>query len=177
MHTRAEIRAKVYELLLGQTTCGDAVYKNRARPFIQAEGWQNELPALVIYTNDESVALYNEAPREYARTSNIIVEIHAAADEQTDDLLDNIAEQVEVLISRFNWEAFNVDFGLGSTRMQLIDAGAQVVNGALAVTFEMTYYSPLPDAGKADSLDDLLRVGNTYLVGTAQSTQTVNLDE
>lgn len=177
MHARAHIRSKFYEMLLGTTTCGESVFKNRARPFIQAEGWQNELPALVIYTNDETATVQDVAPMEFARSANIVVEIHAAADEQTDDLLDAIAEQVEIIISRYNWEAENINFSLGSTRMQLIDAGAQMVNGALAITFEMTYYSPLPDAGKSDSLDDLLTVANTYLVGAAESKQTVTFDE
>ena len=80
-----------------------------------------------------------------------------------------------MIISRYNWEAENIQFNLGATRMQLIDAGAQVINGGLAITFEMTYYSALPDAGKADTLDDLLTVANTYLVGAAESKQTVNL--
>jgi hypothetical protein len=175
VHKRLTIRNKFVELLTGNTDCGANVFKSRARPFIQAEGWQEELPAIIVYTSDETVTKYDDAPACWRRTPNVVVEIHAAADEDTDDFLDHVAEQVEHLISRYNWEAEDIDFGLSGTRMQLVDAGASQINGALAVTFDMAYYSYLPDEGKTDALDDFLTAKNTYLVGTAESLQTVEL--
>lgn len=175
MHPRILLRSKFIELLKGQTDCGQNVFRNRARPFIQVEGWQSELPAIIVYSNSETSALYDEAPAVYRRTVNMVVEIYAAADEDTDDFLDHVAEQVEILVSRFDWHLIEIDFSLGGSTMQIVDTPAQQINGALAITFEMSYYSPLPDAGKADGLDDFLTAANTYRVGSADSQQTVKL--
>lgn len=174
MHPRAVIRQQFVDLLKGQTDCGDNVFKQRSRPFVQAEGWASELPAIIVYTNEESASVYNVAPSEWERVASVVVEIHVAADEETDDFLDNVAEQVEILISRFNWEDQNMGFGLGGSRMNLVEAGSQI-NGALSITFPMTYYSALPDAGKSDALDDFKTAANTFQIGTATNEQTVEI--
>lgn len=174
MHPRAIIRQQFVDLLKGATDCGDNVFKQRSRPFVQAEGWASELPAIIVYTNTESSTLYDTAPQVFERVSSVAVEIHVAADEDSDDLLDHIAEQVEILISRFNWEADGMRFSLGQTSMNLIEAGTRI-NAAAAITFPMTYYSALPDAGKSDALDDFKTAQNTYQIGTATNEKTVEI--
>lgn len=174
MHSRTIIRQQFKSLLKGFTDCGDNVFTQRSRPFVQAEGWASELPAIIIYTNDDSSTVFNVAPAEWRRTPSVVVEIHAAANEDTDDFLDHVAEQVEILISRYNWEAQDMGFGLGDTRMSLVEAGSQI-NGALSLTFPMTYYTALPDAGKSDALDDFKTAANTYQIGTATNQQTVEI--
>ena len=175
MHPRIQIRNKFLELLLNNTDCADRVYKNRARPFINVEGWVSELPALVVYTRDEQASAYSEAPLAFERRAQIVVEIHAKQGEDTDDLLDHIAEQVEVLISRFTWESISMRFRLNSTQMALSDVNSSEIVGACAIQFEIVYYSNLPDDAKADSLDDFITAQNTYRVGTADNEQTVTL--
>ena len=172
MHERTAIRNQFKALLLGFTDCGQNVFTQRSRPFVQADGWASELPAIIIYTNDEVAIKYNEAPAEWQRVASVSVEIHAAADEYTDDFLDHVAEQVEILISRHNWEAEEIQFSLGSTRMELVQTASQI-NGALSITFPMTYYTALPDAGKSAALDDFKQSNNTFQIGTATNEQTV----
>lgn len=174
MHSRTIIRNKFKALLQGFTDCGQNVFTQRSRPFVQAEGWASELPAIIIYTNDDASSVYNVAPAEWERVPSVVVEIHAAADEDTDDFLDHVAEQVEILISRYNWEAEDMKFGLGDTKMTLVESGSQI-NGALALTFPMTYYTALPDAGKSEALDDFKTAANTYQIGTATNQQTVEI--
>lgn len=174
MHSRSIIRQQFKALLQGFTDCGQNVFTQRSRPFVQAEGWASELPAIIIYTNDDASSVYNVAPAEWQRVPSVVVEIHAAADEYTDDFLDHVAEQVEILISRFNWEAQDMQFGLGDTKMTLVESGSQI-NGALAITFPMTYYTALPDAGKSELLDDFKTAANTYQIGTATNEQTVEI--
>lgn len=174
MHTRSIIRQQFVTLLKGATDCGDNVFKQRSRPFIQVEGWATELPAIVVYTNTDPVTIYNAAPQAYERVANVVVEIHVAAGEESDDFLDHVAEQVEILISRYNWEAEDIKFGLGQTVMNLVESGSQI-NAALSITFPMTYYSDLPDAGKSDLLDDFKTAANTYKIGTATNQQTVEI--
>jgi len=177
MHPRIMIRNKFVELLNGNTDCGSKVYKNRARPFINVGGWVSELPAMVVYTNDETSQVYNVAPLCFERRAIIGVEIHAGGGEDTDDLLDHIAEQVEVLISRFPWESIGVTFSLSGTQMAVRDVGEAQITGACAISFEMTYYSNLPDAAKADTLDDFITAANTYRVENADNQQTVILHD
>lgn len=175
MHPRIKIRNKFVELLLNNTDCGASVFKNRSRPFVDQDGWQSELPAIVVYTNDETSSKYGDSPPTYLRTARIVVEVHqSSADEDLDDFLDHVSEQVEILISRYDWHLEDIDFGLGETRMQLVE-NAKKINGALAVTFQMTYYSYLPDDGKSAALEDFKIAAQTYRVGTADSQQTVNL--
>lgn len=174
MHSRTIIRQQFKALLQGFTDCGQNVFTQRSRPFVQVEGWASELPAIIIYTNEDSSSVFNVAPAEWERVPSVVVEIHAAADEDTDDFLDHVAEQVEQAISRFNWEDQDMKFGLGDTKMSLVESGSQI-NGALAISFPMTYYTALPDAGKSDALDDFKTAANTYKIGTATNDQTVEI--
>lgn len=174
MHPRSIIRQLFVDLLTGETDCGQSVFKQRSRPFVQAEGWHSELPAIIVYTNTDASQVWNQAPLTFERTASVNVEIHAAADEETDDLLDHIAEQVEIIIGRYNWEAGDMRFSIGDTRMQLVESGSQI-NGALAITFPITYYSDLPDSGKADTLEDFKTAANTFRIGQAENKQTVEI--
>lgn len=174
MHPRIYIRNKFLELLLGNTSCGDSVFKNRSRPFIDVDGWQSELPAIVVFTNDETASQAMASPTTFERTARVVVEVHQTSSEETDDFLDHVAEEIETLISRYDWHLDNIGFSLGETRMSLVE-NAQRINGALAVTFQMTYYSYLPDEAKSAGLDDFKVASNTYRVGTSDSKQTVNL--
>lgn len=174
-HPRTAIRAKFLELLMGNTLCGRNVYKNRARPFVDIEGWASQLPAMVVYTDTEAVQQYTAAPLTYERRLTVNVEIHAGQDEDTDDLLDDIADQVETLIGRYNWHRDGMMFGLTSTRMQVSDFKNELIVGACAIAFEITYYSELPDPGKAAALDEFLTADNRYQTGDAINQQTVVL--
>jgi len=173
MHPRIFIRNKFVELLLNNTDCGEKVFKNRAKPFINMDGWVSQLPAMVVFTNDESSVQVDVAPARWERKAVISVEIHAGADEDTDDLLDHISEQVETLIGRYDWEPHEMRFNLAGTQMLVRDVGEQRITGACSISFEITYYSYLPDAGKSDGLDDFITAQNTYRIGTADNSQTV----
>lgn len=175
MHPRIQIRNKFLELLDGFTDCEDKVYKNRARPFINMTGWVAQLPAMVVYTESETSVVWDVAPVSYQRKVMVSVEVHANADEDTDDLLDHIAEQIEILISRFTWETINMQLSLAGTQMAVRDMGAERITGACAIAFEITYYSNLPDGAEAASLDDFKTAANTYRVGNAENKQTVVL--
>jgi hypothetical protein len=175
MHPRIFIRNKFVELLLNATDCGNKVFKNRARPFINVGGWVSQLPALVVFTNDETSLQVDVAPARWERRAIISVEIHCAAGEDTDDLLDHISEQVETLVGRFDWEPYEMKFNLAGTQMLLRDVGEEGMTGACSISFEITYYSYLPDAGKSDALDDFITAANTYRIGTADNLQTVTL--
>jgi hypothetical protein len=66
-------------------------------------------------------------------------------------------------------------FNLVGTQMAVRDVGTAGITGACSISFEITYYSYLPDAGKSDALDDFITAANTYRVGEADNLQTVIL--
>jgi len=175
MHPRIAIRNHFVNILTNATDCGDKVYKNRARPFINVDGWVAQLPAMVVMTNDEESMEYAVAPLEFKRVVNVVVAIHAAQDEDTDDFLDHVAEQVEQLVSRYNWEAEGYQFSLGRTETGFNDYQSSHITGGCSITFQMTYYSVLPDAGKTERLDDFVTSASTYQIGSATNKQTVTL--
>lgn len=175
MHPRILIRNLFVQMLMGQTDCQERVFKNRARPLIKVEGWAEQLPAIIVYSRGDKGEMFNAAPAEWERMSEFVVEIHAAAGEDTDDLLDHIADQVETIIPRFNWESMGVKFFYLGTQIAFVDNQSDDIIGGCAISFQMTYTSAFPDEGKAALLDDFKTAAQTYQVETAQSLQTVKI--
>lgn len=179
MHPRRYMRSKVVELLLAANTAvGDSVFKSRAKPFIDAEGWESQLPAINVAFSTEQTEQYEEAPKNYKRTASIDVSIYAAAGQQendVDDFVDDVAEQVEIALGRYDWQAEGIDFDINDSRMELVGSPGNSIYAVLTISFRMSYYSYLPDAGKADDLEYFLTADNTYQVGEKQSHQTVTL--
>ncbi len=79
-------------MLLGATNAGSSVYASRVRPLI-SNGWQRELPAIIVYTMDEAGEIFNQAPREYRRRVELVVEIHAEGNDALDDTLDTLLDK------------------------------------------------------------------------------------
>lgn len=139
-NSRKLIREKFKTILSGHTNAGSRVFENRARPI-----WQTDLPALLIFTEDESVSVFSEAPREYRRNLSLVVECYAAAKDDLDDVLDTLSGQVEDLVE--------LDDSLGGlanattltkTEMNIIDDG-QNLTGTARLTFSVDYFtSPMP---------------------------------
>lgn len=179
MHPRRFMRAKVVELLLAANTLvGDSVHKSRTKPFIDAEGWQTQLPAINVSFSTEQTQLYDSAPQSYKRTASIDVSIYAAAgqeDSPLDDWLDDVSEQVEIAIGRFDWQAVGIDFDINDSRFEVVQAPGDAIYAVLTISFRMAYYSLLPDEGKSYALEYFLTADNLYKVGEKLSHQTVTL--
>lgn len=179
MHPRKYIREKVCALLVAANTpVGASVYSNRCKPFIDAEGWQSQLPAINVSFSAEQTALHTAAPMEFKRVPSIEVSIYAATgqdDPPVDDFLDDVAEQVEIALGRYDWQTEGIDFDLGASRFELVQAPGDAIYAVLTIAFPMAYYSLLPDEGKAYALADFLTADNNYQVGEKLSHQTVKL--
>jgi alpha-mannosidase len=166
-HPRELIRKKAVELLMGATNAGVSVFASRVRPLI-SNTWQNELPAIIVYTMDDAGEIFNQAPREYLRKVELVVEIHAEGNDALDDTLDTLARQVERLLL--------MDDTLGGTandlqyvrsRMVLLDQ-AETLTGACRVIFEAEYLDRHPDDLFNQSLPDLNTVATEYSLGNDQ---------
>lgn len=167
-HQRKLIRAAAVAKLTGQTDAGSRVFANRVKPFI-CNGWMTNLPAIVIYTMDESADIFNQAPREYERTVQLMIEIQAAADESLDDVLDDIADDVERILLRDDTLSETVnDLKLVRTRMALREEGETLI-GACIIQFDAEYLDRRPDDEFNATLDDLDTVSTAYSLNNEQA--------
>jgi hypothetical protein len=166
-HPRELIRKQAVAVLLDATTAGSSVYASRVAPLI-SNGWQSELPAIIVYTMDESGEIFNQAPREYLRRVDLVVEIHAEGNGALDDTLDTLARQVERLLL--------MDDTLGGTandlqykrsRMVLLDQ-SEHLTGACRVIFEAEYFDRHPDDLFNETLPDFNTLTTEYSLANDQ---------
>lgn len=98
-HARKQIRDAVVALLVDLQTTGRNVYPSRIYSLDESE-----LPSLSVFTVDDSsdevvskVTLGN--PPRFHRLCPLVIEGHAMVGEDIDDVLDQIALEVEVAMS------------------------------------------------------------------------------
>ena len=90
-HARQQIREAVATLVTGLTTTGSRVFQSR---FYRVQA--SELPALFIYSTDESIERETIGTGPYLRRElSIRIEGMAKALDNLDDTLDTIGEEVE----------------------------------------------------------------------------------
>ena len=167
MHPRELIRKKAVALLLNKTSAGASVYASRIEPFISND-WEDQLPAIVVYTQEESGELWTAAPREYRRNVELVVEIHAAGDSTLDDTLDAVARQVEIELLKDDTLGGTVnDLRYSRTRMALRDEGRTLLGGC-RISFEAEYIDAHPTADFNASLPDLHTVATDYSLNNEQ---------
>ncbi|SDI55512.1 hypothetical protein [Pseudomonas abietaniphila] len=166
-HPRELIRKQAVAQLLGRTSAGASVFASRVAPLI-TNGWQDELPAIIVYTMDESGVIFNSAPREYLRTVQLVVEIHASADAALDDTLDAICRQVENLLLQDDTLGDTVnDLRYAQTRMVIRDEGDELLGGC-RIVFNAEYLDRHPDDNFNDSLPNFNTLNTEYSLGNAQ---------
>lgn len=99
-HVRTQIRDRIATLVTGLPTTGNSVYKMRRYALDDAK-----LPAICVYTTDESSSLITVGSRTLRRVINAIVEIYAKGASATiSDTIDGICVSAE--------EAIAADFSL-----------------------------------------------------------------
>lgn len=99
-HVRQQIRDRIATLVTGLPTTGASVYKMRRYALDDAK-----LPAICVYTTDESSGLITVSTRTLRRVINAVVEIYAKGASATiHDTIDGICVSAE--------EAIAADFGL-----------------------------------------------------------------
>jgi hypothetical protein len=97
-HLRRQIREAVATLLTGLTTTGNRVFKSRVQTL-----QDNQLPALVILTNEETVTqstIHSNPLLERQLSVQVIAK--AKANTNLDDTLDQIIKEVEMAVFASN---------------------------------------------------------------------------
>lgn len=79
------------------------IFSSQASP-----NWKEDLPLVVVYARSETITELNVSPREYRRNLQLVFEVIAEAPEDPnsadgtllEDLLDDIAEEIETELNR-----------------------------------------------------------------------------
>lgn len=156
---RKNIRAAIKAALVGSTDCGSRVYANRIIPVFQPEH-----PLILIRTVTEDVENWAEAPREYQRTLQVVIDVITEATDSLDDDLDTLGQQVEnALLSDHTLGELCHDVELTNCAMELRKEGNKL-QGALLLTYDVTYHSlavlPSSDLQWLDTVNVEYDVGN-----------------
>ncbi len=162
-------------LIAANTRAGIRVFPSRMRPLFDAE-----LPAIILYTDNEPVEKANDSPREYKRSLILTIECAmSAANEATlDDDLDAFAQEVEdALFSDDQFkrniaadgdpeelELLNSDLVLGDTEVGIRTDG-KLPLAILKTSFEIPYFERMPHDGVGE-LDDFETIGVSTQLST-----------
>ncbi len=180
---RKIIRKKVVAILKNKTDAKNRVFPNAVVP-----PWEEELPVILIYPRSEGAGKYAEAPRELERDLDLAIEIIAAGpgpdedgnapvDENgnpkksLEDILDDIAEQVECEMSRDETLGGTADDSiLKNTESEFENTGGQPI-GSARLTYGVTYYTMSPrSVDKQIGLPDFKEAGLDWHIGDEDDT-------
>ena len=135
---KRKMKEFVQTKLLNKTDAGARVYIGRSIPTNS-----EDLPAILIYSTGENISRFNEAPKNYQRNMNLLVECIAAGndDDDLDIRLETLAEKVEALLE--------IDETLGGIANKLELAGSDYQSepdaasplGNLALRFNVEFYT------------------------------------
>jgi hypothetical protein len=93
-HLRRQIREGIAAAVTGLPTTGSHAFSSRVYPLADAD-----LPAVSVYCLDEAAVAQTIHPqRVFGRTVNTIIEGVAKATADLDDILDQIAKEVELAL-------------------------------------------------------------------------------
>jgi hypothetical protein len=136
-HVRQQIREALATVVTSLATTGARVYQSRV---VQLE--PNELPALLIATNSESIDVLDFVSNpSLERTLTINVTAVAKAVSNLDDTLDQIIKEVEVAVSTSNTLGGLVkDVVLTGIEIEM-NADAEMPTGQAVLTFNANYYT------------------------------------
>lgn len=140
-HARKTIRDGVVQLLSNLASTTSHVHATRTQPLEAAQ-----LPALCIYTLEESSELDVLTPRKMLRQLTLIVEAVAQVNDTLDDTLDQICLEVEqVLVANFTLGGLVKDCRLVSTKIAVRGAGEKDT-GSAVMSFDVLYRTLCSDA-------------------------------
>jgi len=133
---RTEIRDAVKELLDGETEAGSNVYVNR-----ETSLWQSELPAILIYTNQESSVPNSINLKRYIRTLELKIEVKVEESEAVDEEIDALLAEIEEIVSEnISLSGTVLSTKQISTEIEFDTSGEKPL-GVGTLTFECQYIS------------------------------------
>lgn len=148
---RIEIRKGFERAIKGATLAKDRVFRSRVLPL---DLKTITLPAVLIYSGDEDIEEYNQAPRELRRTTEIWVEAIGIVRVEFEDVLDVIAAQVEHVINQDETlGGICTDALIGRTERSDPERNAAKTVGALRMRFDVVYHTQYDERSVIPDLD------------------------
>lgn len=146
---RKQIRAAVVTAIKNAATAaGNRVFANRKNPL-----WETEAPCIAVYTDKESVRVFNESPRQYERKVQLIVSIAVDPAVNVDDQVDDISEEVEAAMAKDEtFGGLTAECLLVDTEVEILDEGKELM-GYGHLTFEILYYTFAPNTEPVDDFE------------------------
>lgn len=149
-HLRRQIRDAAKAALTGLTTTGSRVYTGRSRPLGRAHQ-----PSLLIYTPQEtSRRAVNGHPPILERTVQLMIEGRVSNANEPDDLLDDIAKEVEAAM----WTNRALGGLVFNTRLGATDSVTEAEGerqiGGIRLTYEVTFQTPEGAADQNGAIAD-----------------------
>lgn len=105
-HKRKLIREQIVALLKSGVSLvsNDNVYESRVEPIFES----SRIPAIAVYTREETATPFDSPGRIYHRTLSLAVEVLVQGNSDSDDSIDAICEEIEaVLNSSENFQSGN----------------------------------------------------------------------
>lgn len=174
-HQRQIIREAAVLMLVDKGPWLDRVFTNRMkalsqRPTARGDAARSQLPALIIYTLNETASVFNAAPLEYKCTVQLMIELVADANDNVDVVLDDMCETVERILGRDDTilDTAN-DCTYTGTQLTIVAEGAERAMGGAALSFDVNYYRMAPDEGYNETLPDLDTVHVEYSLDNEQT--------
>ncbi len=134
MHKRTQIRNAIFNVLDGNTSVGTKVFVNRPNPYNETD-----LPAIFIYSAEESSIDANLSQKTYKRTLNLAIEARVSSSTSVDNSLDDIADEIENLIkSDLTLAGLCNNISMTGSEFDQAAEGRRVI-GALRLNFEIKY--------------------------------------
>jgi hypothetical protein len=154
IHPRRAIREAAAAKLRGRPDAAAPVFENRMLTLRRCA-----LPAVAVYALQETVdaASASSAPRELKRTLQLAIDVVASHTDDLDDVLDELARQVErEMHGDETLSGTASDSLLASTSVDLAMDGERPA-GRAQLIYSVTYYTHAPEAEDSE-LDDLKTV-------------------
>lgn len=180
-HRRKAIRTAVIKALKNKTLAGENVFTNQSTP-----QWDKDLPAILVYSESETATEQNVAPRELKRVLELRIECIARGNDtenadddkpSVEDILDDLAEQVECELSRDDsLDCTASDIILTGTEFQFEGEGAFPI-GSARLRYEVTYYQHVPDTrAKQAGIEDAKTIEADWHVGHDGAPDLTNIE-
>jgi hypothetical protein len=140
-HKRTEIRNALVALLTGTaptyaTDCDDRIYANRSVNLAQSK-----LPAIRIFDESESAVPLDQNGSRFIRTLNTRIEIIVQGTSGIDTDLDDIAKQVEDLISANRSISGHATAAIYTSTELQFDSSGQNPIGLAVLNYQIKYLS------------------------------------
>lgn len=136
MNNRAAVRSALKTILSGATDAGSNVFAHRGTSL-----WTSELPAILIYTNQEQAKREALNRSRYIRTIELTIEVKVEAGDDVAEELDALLGQVEDVVQA-NESINGTVLSTVQTNTEIrVDSDAAQNIGVGTLTFECQYIS------------------------------------